>query len=106
MNERAMEEIKNEVASNKVLIYMKGTPDMPMCRFSARAVGILSGLSVPFTGVNVLDDAEKWQAVKLYSDWPTIPQIFVGGEFIGGGDQLVELSESGKLKELVTAATG
>ena len=99
-----MEEIRNEVATHPVLIYMKGTKDFPQCGFSARAAGILGALGVPFTSVDVLSDQEKWQAVKEFSEWPTIPQIYIGGQFVGGGDQLRELEANGELRKLVDAA--
>lgn len=98
-----VEEIKREVADNKVLIYMKGTKDFPQCGFSARAAGILAELGVPFKDVDILADPEKRQAILAFSNWPTTPQIYIGGKFIGGGDQLRELSASGELRKLVDA---
>lgn len=97
-------EIQDEIAKNKVVIYMKGTKDAPRCGFSARAVGILKDLGVPIRDVDVLADQEKWQAVKEVSDWPTIPQIYIGGTFIGGGDQLMELQAKGELEPMVKRA--
>ena len=101
-----MEEIGKEVAGNPVLIYMKGTKDFPQCGFSAAAVQVLRELAVPFKDVNVLEDPEKWQAVKVFSDWPTIPQVYVGGEFVGGCDIVREMHAKGELKPLVDAAVG
>jgi monothiol glutaredoxin len=104
MSHSVQDEIRDEIAKNKVLIYMKGTSDAPRCGFSARAIGILKELGVPFHTVDVLSNPEKWSAVKEVSDWPTIPQIYVGGTFIGGGDQLMELHAKGELKEMVDRA--
>ncbi len=101
MSRDVKDEIRQEVEQNRVVIYMKGTQDFPQCGFSARAVGLLKTLGVPIKDVNVLEDPEKWKAVKEYSDWPTIPQIYVGGTFVGGGDQLVELQANGELEALV-----
>jgi monothiol glutaredoxin len=100
-----MDEIRREVEGNKVLIYMKGTAQMPRCGFSAAAVEVLGQCGVPFTEVNVLEDPEKWAAVKEYSDWPTIPQIYVGGRFIGGCDIVREMHARGELEPLIRAAT-
>ena len=94
-------QIDNEVKSNDVVLYMKGTPDMPMCGFSGRSVQILQNLGVPFKGVNVLDSAELRQGIKDYTNWPTIPQLYVKGEFIGGSDILMEMFQSGELKQLM-----
>ncbi len=101
MSRDVKDEIRQEVEQNRVVIYMKGTQDFPQCGFSARAVGLLKTLGVPIKDVNVLEDPEKWKAVKEYSDWPTIPQVYVGGTFVGGGDQLVELQANGELEALV-----
>ena len=94
-------QIDNEVKSNDVVLYMKGTPDMPMCGFSGRSVQILQNLGVPFKGVNVLDSAELRQGIKDYTNWPTVPQLYVKGEFIGGSDILMEMFQSGELKQLM-----
>src|SRR6185295_12530482 len=104
MSRDVMAEIKKEVEDNKVLIYMKGTQDAPRCGFSAAAVGVLKEMGVPIKDVDVLADQAKWQAVKVYSDWPTIPQVYVGGQFIGGGDIVREMHAKGELKPLVDAA--
>lgn len=96
-----MTEIEREVTTNRVVIYMKGTPAQPMCGFSARASGILDTYGVPYYSVNVLADPEKRQAIKAFSDWPTIPQIYVDGEFLGGSDILTQMYESGQLDELM-----
>lgn len=105
MSRSVMDEIKQEVEQNKVLIYMKGSAEMPRCGFSAAAVDAIQRLGVPFHAVNVLDDPEKWQAVKVFSQWPTIPQIYVGGEFLGGCDIIREMYANGELQQKVEAAT-
>jgi monothiol glutaredoxin len=99
-----MSELAYEVATNKVVIYMKGTPAMPQCGFSARAAQILSSFNVPYHAVNILADPEKRQSIKDFSNWPTLPQIYVNGEFIGGSDILLEMYQNGELKELITKA--
>src|SRR5437867_7797836 len=96
-----MEEIRQEVDENKVVIYMKGSKDFPQCGFSAAAVQVLNSLKVPFKDVNILADPEKWQALKIFSDWPTMPQVYIGGKFIGGCDILREMHAKGELAPLV-----
>jgi len=100
-----MDEIKQEVESNPVVIYMKGTREMPQCGFSAAAVQVLGSYGVPIKDVDVLADQEKWAAVKTFSQWPTIPQIYIGGKFIGGCDIVREMHAKGELAPLVKAAT-
>ncbi len=99
-----MEEIKNEIGANRIVIYMKGTKEMPRCGFSAAAVEVLGSYGVPFKDINVLDDQEKWAGIKQYSDWPTIPQIYIGGQFVGGCDILREMHAKGELAPLVKKA--
>ena len=94
--------IDNEVKSNDVVLFMKGTPDMPMCGFSGRATQILNHLGVPFKGVNVLVSDDLRQGIKNYTNWPTIPQLYVKGEFVGGSDIMMEMFQSGELKTLMT----
>lgn len=89
------------VKANPVLLFMKGTPLFPQCGFSSRAVAILNHLDVPFESVDVLQDRGIRQGIKAYSDWPTIPQLYVNGEFVGGSDIMMEMYESGELAELV-----
>ncbi|HEY3175938.1 MAG TPA: Grx4 family monothiol glutaredoxin [Candidatus Polarisedimenticolia bacterium] len=101
-----MEEIRKEVADNKVVIYMKGTKEMPRCGFSAAAVGVLQEYGVPIKDINVLEDQEKWAGVKQFSDWPTIPQIFIDGQFVGGCDILREMHAKGELQPLIKKAVG
>ena len=94
--------IKDQVTKNRVVLYMKGTPDFPQCGFSANVVGILRacGAQEIFT-VNVLEEPEIRQGIKDYANWPTIPQLYVNGEFIGGSDILTEMYQSGELKKIL-----
>tara|TARA_B110000196_G_C20800608_1_gene499951 strand:- start:40 stop:372 length:333 start_codon:yes stop_codon:yes gene_type:complete len=94
------ENIKNEIKNNDVVLFMKGTPVFPMCGFSAATVQILTNLDIKFTSVNVLDSDEIREGIKVFSDWPTIPQLYVKEEFIGGCDIIKEMHESGELLEL------
>lgn len=94
-------EIDKEVKDNDVLLFMKGTPVFPQCGFSAATVQILSYLGVKFKAVNVLEDMEIRQGIKEYSDWPTIPQLYVKGEFVGGCDIIREMAENGELQQLM-----
>jgi len=91
------------VKNNGVVLFMKGTPLFPQCGFSSRAVTILEHLDVPFESVDVLQDPEIRQGIKEYSDWPTIPQLYVKGEFVGGSDIMLEMFQSGELQQLVAA---
>jgi monothiol glutaredoxin len=88
------------VKSNDVVLFMKGTELFPQCGFSSRAVAILNHLNVPFETVDVLQDPEIRQGIKAYSDWPTIPQLYVKGEFVGGSDIMMEMYEAGELEQL------
>jgi monothiol glutaredoxin len=99
-----MSEIAHEVANNKIVLYMKGTPNMPQCGFSARASQILGSFNIPYHTVNILVDPEKRQAIKEFSKWPTIPQIYVDGEFLGGSDILMEMYQNGELKQVLDEA--
>ena len=98
----ALDEIKKQVTSNKVVLYMKGSPDFPQCGFSANAVNILRacGVNELFT-VNVLENPEIRQGIKEYANWPTIPQLYVNGEFVGGSDIMMEMYQSGELQTLL-----
>ena len=89
------------VKNNPVVLFMKGTPLFPQCGFSSRAVAILQHLNTEFESVDVLQDQGIRQGIKAYSDWPTIPQLYVGGEFVGGSDIMMEMYESGELAELL-----
>ena len=97
----ALDQIKHDIADNDVVLFMKGTPVFPQCGFSAAVVGILSQLAVKFKGVNVLDNEELRQEIKTFSDWPTIPQLYVKGEFVGGCDIVREMFESGELQDML-----
>ena len=94
------EKIKNTIKNNDVCLFMKGTPDSPQCGFSMAVSNVLKHLNINFTGINVLDDENLRQGIKDFSDWPTIPQLYVKGEFIGGCDIVKEMFEKGELKEL------
>ena len=96
--------IKDTVTKNPVVLFMKGTADFPQCGFSGRAIQVLKACGVEnITTVNVLDDADVRQGIKNYSNWPTIPQLYVNGEFIGGSDIMSEMFESGELQTLLKA---
>ena len=94
------ENIKNEIKSNDVVLFMKGTPVFPMCGFSAAVVQVLSDLGIKFSSVNVLDSDEMREGIKKFSNWPTSPQLYVKEEFVGGCDIVKEMSESGELLTL------
>ena len=98
------DEIKKEVADNPVVIYMKGTKEAPQCGFSAAAIQVLSSYGIAYADVNVLADHEKWAAVKTFSQWPTIPQIYIGGKFVGGCDILREMHAKGEIAPLIDQA--
>jgi monothiol glutaredoxin len=93
------EQIQTAIAENPVLLFMKGTPDQPMCGFSARTVAILQSVGQPFAAVNVLPDPRIRQELSTLSNWPTIPQLFVDGELVGGCDIVTEMYESGELQQ-------
>ena len=99
----AHERIDALVKSNDVVLFMKGTALFPQCGFSSRAIAILEHLGTQYETVDVLQDQEIRQGIKDYSDWPTIPQLYVKGEFVGGSDIMMEMFESGELKTLVAA---
>lgn len=97
-----LDKIKNQVTTNKVVLYMKGNAEFPQCGFSGRAIKILEACGVTeFLTVNILEDEEMRQGIKEYSNWPTIPQLYINGEFIGGSDIMLEMYNSGELKELL-----
>jgi monothiol glutaredoxin len=94
--------IKGQVTGNKVVLYMKGSPDFPQCGFSANAVNILHACGVDqFFSVNVLEEPEIRQGIKEFANWPTIPQLYVNGEFVGGSDIMNEMYKSGELKKIL-----
>src|SRR6201997_244555 len=93
--------IANEVNSNDVVLFMKGTPQFPMCGFSGQVVQILDYIGVPYKGVNVLESDDLRQAIKAFANWPTIPQLYVKGEFVGGCDIIREMFQAGELQSLL-----
>ena len=101
MTEDARSRIDTAVKGNAVLLFMKGTPLFPQCGFSSRAIAILDHLNVEYATVDVLQDQGVRQGIKEYSDWPTIPQLYVKGEFVGGSDIMMEMYENGELGELM-----
>jgi monothiol glutaredoxin len=104
MSNPAFERIDADIKASPVVLFMKGTPVFPQCGFSARVVQILSHLGVPFKGVNVLEDMEVREGIKEFSNWPTIPQLYVKSEFIGGCDIVREMFQAGELHTLVAEA--
>jgi monothiol glutaredoxin len=102
MNNPVFAEIQAQIDANPVLLFMKGTPMFPQCGFSARVIQILKHAGVPFKSVNVLEDQEIREGIKAFSNWPTIPQLYVKGEFVGGCDIITEMYQSGELQTLLT----
>ena len=100
LDDATKERIDADIASEDVVLYMKGTPVFPQCGFSAAVVGVLTHLGVPFRGINVLEDDCIREGIKAYSDWPTIPQLYVKREFVGGCDIIREMYETGELTEM------
>lgn len=101
MNEKIKQQIESDISKNTIMLYMKGSPDFPMCNFSAKVVSILQSHQIKFHSANVLEDNDLRQGIKDFSDWPTIPQLYVNGDFVGGCDILVELDERGELEEIL-----
>ncbi|GAB4390906.1 Grx4 family monothiol glutaredoxin [Albidovulum sp.] len=99
----AQDRIRETVTQNDVVLFMKGTRTMPQCGFSSRVAGVLNFMGVDYVDVNVLEDPEIRQGIKDYSDWPTIPQLYVKGEFVGGCDIVTEMTLSGELDQLLEA---
>lgn len=104
MNPEIQQKIEQLVNDNKVLVFMKGSKLMPQCGFSNNVVQILNTLGVPYETVDVLQDHEIRQGIKEYSNWPTIPQVYINGEFLGGSDILIELYQNGELEQIVEVA--
>lgn len=104
MTPELKERIDSLVAQSKIVVFMKGNKLMPQCGFSNNVVQILNVLGVPFETVDVLEDAEVRQGIKEYSSWPTIPQVYINGEFVGGSDILIELYQKGELQQMVEVA--
>ena len=102
MDNATKERIAADIAVSDVVLFMKGTPVFPQCGFSAAVVGVLSHLGIKFKSVNVLDDQNIREGIKTYSDWPTIPQLYVKGEFVGGCDIIREMYETGELMEMLS----
>jgi monothiol glutaredoxin len=100
------DEIQKAIAENPVLLFMKGTPDQPACGFSARTVAVLQSLGRPFAAVNVLPDPRIRQELSALSNWPTIPQLFIDGELVGGCDIVMEMYQSGELQQALGADAG
>ena len=100
MSDDPQRRIAETVTANDIVLFMKGTPLFPQCGFSSRAVAILDHLGVEYASVDVLQDAAVRQGIKQYSDWPTVPQLYVKGEFVGGSDIMMEMYESGELAQL------
>jgi monothiol glutaredoxin len=101
MDDQLKQRIEDQIKKNKVFLYMKGTPQQPMCGFSARAIQILTEHGVQFGSFNVFEDDAIRQGVKEYSDWPTFPQLYVNGELVGGCDIMTELHQSGELEKIL-----
>ena len=101
MNENVRKKIDDLVKKNDVFLFMKGTPEIPQCGFSLAVANVLKHLNVKFQSTNVLEDEEMRQEIKAYSDWPTIPQLYISGEFIGGADIVKEMFDKGELKTLL-----
>ncbi|MBD2774948.1 Grx4 family monothiol glutaredoxin [Iningainema tapete] len=104
MTPELKERIDNLLQQNKILVFMKGSKLMPMCGFSNNVVQILNTLGVPFTTVDILEDPELRQGIKEYSNWPTIPQVYIDGQFVGGSDIMIELYQKGELQQKVEVA--
>jgi monothiol glutaredoxin len=104
MPEDIFQKIQTQVAGDRVVLYMKGTPSMPQCGFSQRTIMALEELGAPFATYNVLDDPSLREGIKQFSNWPTVPQLYVGGEFVGGCDIVLSMFESGELDKLITPA--
>jgi monothiol glutaredoxin len=102
----ATQQIEQAVRNNKIMIFMKGTRNFPQCGFSAATVQVFESLGVPFETADVLADQDLREGIKRYTSWPTIPQVFIDGKFVGGCDIIRELYESGELETLVKAAVG
>ena len=100
MDQQVKEQIEKEINNNKICLFMKGTPDAPQCGFSMAVSNILKILNVEFKGVNVLENQELRQGIKEFSDWPTIPQLYIKKEFVGGCDIIKEMYENGELKKI------
>ena len=101
MDKNTKEKIQNLINQNKICLFMKGTPEVPQCGFSMAVSNVLKHLKVDFKGIDVLEDNHLREGIKEYSDWPTIPQLYIGGKFIGGCDIVKEMFEKGELQKLL-----
>ena len=99
MNENTKEKLNNLINNSEVCLFMKGTPEVPQCGFSLAVSNVLKHLEVNFTGINVLEDSEIREGIKVFSDWPTIPQLYIRGEFVGGCDIVKEMFEKDELQK-------
>jgi monothiol glutaredoxin len=106
MSEDIMKKIQSQLDQNKIVLYMKGTKEVPQCGFSARVVQIIDSYGVPYETVDVLADPDVRQGIKEYSNWPTIPQLYINRKFIGGCDICIEMDERGNLEPLLKEASG
>lgn len=106
MSQDIQETIKKQIEDNKIILFMKGNKEVPQCGFSAQVVQMLNSYDVPYETVDVLLDPEIRQGIKDFSNWPTIPQLYVGGEFIGGCDICTEMFQNGQLEPIVKSAAG
>ena len=104
LTEQVRQQIENDIKNNKIVIYMKGTADQPQCGFSMRSVQILQSYGLPVKDNNVFASEEIRQGIKEFTNWPTIPQIFINGEFVGGCDIITEMHENGELAQLLKSA--
>jgi len=101
MENKLFDRIRQDITSNDIVLYMKGTPVFPQCGFSAAVVQVLNNFGVPFTGIDVLEDRDLYQAIKEFTNWPNVPQLYIKGAFVGGSDIVKELSASGDLHRLL-----
>tara|TARA_B100001287_G_scaffold64168_1_gene52138 strand:+ start:369 stop:686 length:318 start_codon:yes stop_codon:yes gene_type:complete len=104
MDEETKKFIQEQIENNSVCLFMKGTPDAPQCGFSMAVSNILKGMGVNYAGINVLADQNLREGIKVYSDWPTIPQLYINGEFVGGCDIVKEMYQDGELQEALEKA--
>ncbi|MGC9527957.1 MAG: Grx4 family monothiol glutaredoxin [Limnospira sp.] len=104
MTSETQAKIEKLIKDNKIFVFMKGTKLMPMCGFSNNVVQILNSMGVPFETLDVLEDSEIRQGIKDYSNWPTIPQVYINGEFVGGSDVMIELYQKGELQQMLEVA--
>ena len=102
LNEKVKNKIENSIQKNDVCLFMKGTPDVPQCGFSMAVSNVLKHLEIKFAGINILEDSDLRDGIKIYSEWPTIPQLYIKGEFIGGCDIVKEMFENGELQKILS----